>query len=153
MGKVTLGLGLGVGYVLGARAGKERYRQIVQATQGLLGRPEVQQTLEKARDAAPAPLQSSIDKLTQAGSGGSSGSGGSPGSGGSSGSGGSGGIATPTVSTGTVDVDPALPGDVGLAATPPPPVGGAGDPGLTGAGVPDPLVPPAKSDGPSTGRP
>ena len=51
------------------------------------------------------------------------------------------------VDAGPVDVDPALPGDVGVVVTPPPPVvGGAGDPGLTGAAVPDPLVPPAKSD-------
>ncbi len=157
MGKLSLGLGLGVGYVLGTRAGRERYQQIVQATQGFLGRPEVQQTLERAREAAPAPLQGSIDKLTQAASGGQGGSGGSGGSGTLA----TGPVSTGTVSTGTVDdvidaevvdagpvdVDPALPGDVGVVVPPPPPVvGGAGDPGLTGAAVPDPLVPPTRSD-------
>jgi hypothetical protein len=70
MGKLSLGLGLGVGYVLGARAGRARYEQIKQATAGLLGRPEVQQGLERARSTAPAPLQDAIGKLADAGSGG-----------------------------------------------------------------------------------
>src|SRR5215212_8941328 len=64
MGKLTLGLGLGVGFVLGTRAGRGRYEQIKQAAAGLMERPEVQQTLEKARNAAPAPLQDSISKLS-----------------------------------------------------------------------------------------
>jgi hypothetical protein len=34
------------------------------AAAGVMERPEVQQTLEKARTAAPAPLQDSIDKLS-----------------------------------------------------------------------------------------
>ena len=124
MGKVTLGLGFGVGYVLGARAGKDRYQQIVQAAQGFLGRPEVQQTIEKARDAAPAPLQGSIDKLSGRGSG------------------------RRGASAGTVDV-----GAVDPVAAPPAPTSGTG--GIPGgrAPVPDPLIPPAKSDDGPTGRP
>jgi hypothetical protein len=69
MGKLSLGLGLGVGYVLGAQAGRARYEQIKQAAAGVMERPEVQQALEKARTAAPAPLRPSIEKLTSAGSG------------------------------------------------------------------------------------
>jgi hypothetical protein len=69
MGKLSLGLGLGVGYVLGAQAGRARYEQIKRAAAGVMERPEVQQALERARSAAPAPLQGSLDKLTGRGSG------------------------------------------------------------------------------------
>ena len=69
MGRLSLGLGFGVGYVLGARAGRARYEQIREAAAGFMERPEVQQALEQARAAAPGPLQSSIDKLTGGGSG------------------------------------------------------------------------------------
>jgi hypothetical protein len=69
MGKLSWGLGLGVGYVLGARAGRARYEQIRRAASGLLGRPEVQQALEQARTAAPAPLQGAIGKLARAATG------------------------------------------------------------------------------------
>ncbi len=72
MGKLSLGLGLGVGYVLGTRAGRARFEQIKQAASGVMGRPEVQQALEKARTAAPAPLQDSIEKLTRTATGGQS---------------------------------------------------------------------------------
>jgi hypothetical protein len=71
MGKLSLGLGLGIGYVLGAQAGRARYEQIKQAATGLMGRPEVQQALEQARTAAPAPLQGAIGKLAGAGGQGS----------------------------------------------------------------------------------
>ncbi len=67
MGKLSMALGLGVGYVLGAQAGRARYEQIKQAAAGLMERPEVQQALEKARTAAPAPLQGPIQKLAQSG--------------------------------------------------------------------------------------
>ena len=70
MGKLSMALGLGVGYVLGAQAGRARYEQIKQAAAGLMERPEVQQALEKARTVAPAPLQGTIEKLSQSGSGG-----------------------------------------------------------------------------------
>ena len=63
MGKLSLGIGMAVGYVLGAQAGRERYEQIKQAAAGFMGRPEVQQALEQARTAAPAQLRPAIDKL------------------------------------------------------------------------------------------
>ena len=41
---------LAIGYVLGARAGRERYDQIVAQAQKLAGRPEVQQAREKVAE-------------------------------------------------------------------------------------------------------
>ena len=124
MGRLSLGLGFGIGYVLGARAGQARYEQIKQAAAGFMGRPEVQQAVEQVRAAAPAPLRSSIDKL----------------SGGGSGRQGTGG--------GTADV-----GAVDPVVTPPVATSGTGGTPGGRAPVPDPLVPPAKSDDGPAGRP
>jgi hypothetical protein len=124
MGRLSLGLGLGVGYVLGARAGRARYEQIRQAAAGFMGRPEVQQAVEQVRAAAPAPLQGSIDKLTGGGSG------------------------RQDTGGGTADV-----GAVDPVAAPPAPVSGTGGTPGGRAPVPDPLVPPAKSSDDPTGRP
>ncbi len=141
MGKLSLGLGLAVGYVLGARAGKEKYDQIVQAASGIMGRPEVQQVVgqavEQARAVAPAPLQGTIDKLaasaTGGGSGGASGGSGSGGASGGSGSGGasggsgsggaSGGTAVDDAGrtpAGTIAGEATLLGDVEAVVPPPP---------------------------------
>jgi hypothetical protein len=124
MGRLSLGLGFGIGYVLGARAGQARYEQIKQAAAGFMGRPEVQQAVEQVRAAAPAPLQSRIDKL----------------SGGGSGRQGTGG--------GTADV-----GAVDPVVTPPAATSGMAGTSGGRAPVPDPLVPPAKSDDGPAGRP
>ncbi|SHN64061.1 hypothetical protein SAMN05660350_01207 [Geodermatophilus obscurus] len=139
MGRLSLGLGLGVGYVLGARAGRARYEQIKQAAAGFMERPEVQQAVEQVRAAAPAPLQSSIDKL----------SGGGPGrhsadTGASTGTG---------TGNDTVDIDALVVEEVDVVVTPPPPVSGTGGPRGTDGSLPDPLIPPAKSDDDPTGRP
>ena len=124
MGKFAFGLGMGVGYVLGAQAGRGRYEQIKQAASGLVERPEVQQALEKARTAAPAPLQSSIEKLSRQASG--------------------------DQSAGAADARTAVPEEVDVDSTPPvPDVGG---PTRADGPLPDPLIPPAKSNG-STERP
>ncbi|SFP82480.1 hypothetical protein SAMN05660464_4334 [Geodermatophilus dictyosporus] len=142
MGKLSLGLGLAVGYVLGARAGTERYDQIVQAAQGFLGRPEVQQAVEQARAAAPAPLQGTIDKLTQQGSGGRG-----------SGSQGTGsGTGTGTGDTGRIEGEATLLGDVEAVVTPPPPVTSTEAHSQAGGPLPDPLIPPAKSGNGTTGQ-
>lgn len=76
MGKLSLALGIGVGYVLGSRAGRARYEQIQQAATRLTGRPEVQQAVGKVRDSLPPPLQGTVDGLVQkaGASGGGSGS-------------------------------------------------------------------------------
>ncbi len=173
MGKLSLGLGLAVGYVLGARAGKEKYEQIKQAASGVMSRPEVQQAVgqavEQARAVAPAPLQGTIDKLAASATGGGSGSGGSSSGGSGSGGSGTGGGAAGSgtgvddagrTPAGTIAGEATLLGDVEAVVPPPPPAttgtgtttgGGTttvtGGPVTTDAVVPDPLVPPAKSKG------
>jgi hypothetical protein len=117
MGKLSLGLGLGIGYVLGAQAGRARYEQIKQAAAGLMGRPEVQQALEQAKTAAPAPLQGAIGKLAGAGGQGSGAGGQGSGAGGQ---------------------DSAV-GPTGGAPSQP------DGPGEPDGSLPDPLVPPARS--------
>lgn len=72
MGKFSLALGLGVGYVLGSRAGHARYEQIQQAAVRLSGRPEVQEAVGKVRDSLPTPLQGTVEGLVPK-SGGSTG--------------------------------------------------------------------------------
>lgn len=52
MGKVKFLVGFGVGYVLGTRAGHERYDQITGAAQRLWRNPRVQHKVEDARYAA-----------------------------------------------------------------------------------------------------
>lgn len=49
-GKILLVAGLGIGYVLGARAGRERYEEIKQLTQRLWGDPRVQKQVSNAED-------------------------------------------------------------------------------------------------------
>ena len=132
MGRLSMGLGFGVGYVLGARAGRARYEQIKQAAAGVMERPEVQQAVEQVRAAAPAPLQGSIDKLSGRGSD-------RQGTGAGTG-------------TGTVDVETVAVAETDVVVTPPPPVSGTGGPRGADTPVPDPLVPPAKSDDGPAGR-
>jgi hypothetical protein len=48
-GKLTLLIGMGAGYVLGARSGRERYDQIVQKAQELWRDPRVQEKAEQAQ--------------------------------------------------------------------------------------------------------
>jgi hypothetical protein len=53
-------LGLGVGYVLGAKAGRERYEEIRQAWQRFSGNPKVQTVLEKSREVVEAGAGKSL---------------------------------------------------------------------------------------------
>ena len=133
MGRLSLGLGFGIGYVLGARAGRGRYEQIRQAAAGVMERPQVQQAVEQVRAAAPAPLRGSIDKLSGRGSGRK-------------------GTGTGT-GTETVDVEALVVEEVDVVVTSPPPASGTGGSRGTDAPVPDPLIPPAKSDDGPAGRP
>jgi hypothetical protein len=139
MGRMSLGLGFGVGYVLGARAGRARYEQIRQAAAGVMGRPEVQQTLEQVRAAAPAPLQGGLDKLSGRGSG-------RPGTGSGRRSG------RQSTGTGTRDVETVAVAETDVVVTPPPPTAGTGGPRGTDGALPDPLIPPTKSDDGPAGR-
>ena len=47
--RTGLVIGLGAGYVLGAKAGRERYEQIMETVADLTGRPEVQDLVAKGR--------------------------------------------------------------------------------------------------------
>ena len=49
-GKVLLIVGLGVGYVLGARAGRERYDQIAEAVGKVWKSPRVQKQVDRSMD-------------------------------------------------------------------------------------------------------
>ncbi len=52
--KLTLVAGLGAGYVLGAKAGTQRYDQIMGQVNALLGRPEVQRATGAVTEKATA---------------------------------------------------------------------------------------------------
>ncbi|MCU1509237.1 MAG: YtxH protein [Glaciihabitans sp.] len=56
-GKILLVVGLGVGYVLGTRAGRERYNEIVRTAQKFWNDPRVQKQVNNAegfvKDKAP----------------------------------------------------------------------------------------------------
>lgn len=50
--KATFVTGFAVGYVLGAKAGRTRYEQIMKQVRATLGKPEVQQATETAKHEA-----------------------------------------------------------------------------------------------------
>ena len=50
MSKLTLLAAGAAGYVLGARAGRERYEQIAAGTRRVMGNPKVQQVKQQAQD-------------------------------------------------------------------------------------------------------
>lgn len=50
--KATVALGLAAGYVLGSRAGRERYEQIKSTATGVWKNPRVQDTVHAAEQAA-----------------------------------------------------------------------------------------------------
>jgi hypothetical protein len=54
MGKTSFALAFGAGYILGARAGRQRYEQIVEAWSRVTGSPKVQEAAGKTREAAAA---------------------------------------------------------------------------------------------------
>jgi hypothetical protein len=66
MRKMTAIVAGGVGYVLGARAGRERYDQIVAAAQKIRSNPKVQQTAQQAADAAKEAAPVVKDKVSSA---------------------------------------------------------------------------------------
>src|SRR5215216_2599321 len=80
-GNLKLLAGLAAGYVLGARAGRERYERIAEATRRLAERPEVRELTGKVRAGLGAGLEKAADtasdRLQQA-RGEDSGSGGQP---------------------------------------------------------------------------
>jgi hypothetical protein len=68
-GNLKLLAGLAAGYVLGARAGRERYERIAQATRRLAERPEVRELTGKVRAGLGAGLEKAAgtasDRLQQ----------------------------------------------------------------------------------------
>lgn len=54
MRKLTLIIAAGIGYILGARAGRERYDQIAGQASKVWGSPTVQEKVEEVKAQAPA---------------------------------------------------------------------------------------------------
>jgi len=72
MRKTTALLAGGIGYVLGARAGRERYEQIRNFALRVKDNPTVQHTASQAADLAKEAAPVVKDKVTPSGSSGSS---------------------------------------------------------------------------------
>lgn len=66
-GKFAFVLGAAVGYVLGTRAGRERYLQIRRGAKALWGTPPVQRGVTALRGAAQAQIDRAKDAAVQAG--------------------------------------------------------------------------------------
>jgi hypothetical protein len=60
-GNLKLLAGLAAGYVLGARAGRERYERIAEATRRLAERPEVREVTGKVRSGLGTGLEKAAD--------------------------------------------------------------------------------------------
>ena len=70
--KPTLVIGFAAGYVLGSRAGRERYEQIADGARKFMGNPTVQSAASKAQETvatqAPVVADAVKDKATSAAS-------------------------------------------------------------------------------------
>ena len=60
-GKVLLIVGLGVGYVLGARAGRERYDQIAGVASKFWNNPKVQKQVGRSKDFVNDKVDAALD--------------------------------------------------------------------------------------------
>lgn len=70
MGKILLILGIGIGYVLGAKAGRQRYEQISRAARKFKDNPKVQGVaglLEAQAESAVSTIKSKIGNESPAG--------------------------------------------------------------------------------------
>ena len=63
--KTGLLLGFGAGYVLGARAGRERYEQIRQGWERFSGSPTVQRTAERTKEVAEEQAKRTLHAVQQ----------------------------------------------------------------------------------------
>jgi hypothetical protein len=63
--KITFLTGFAAGYVLGARAGRERYEQIKQAAAGFAQNPKVQETAETLQSQATGLASTAKDKVSE----------------------------------------------------------------------------------------
>ncbi|MCM3553527.1 YtxH domain-containing protein [Janibacter melonis] len=66
MARISFLAGVGVGYVLGARAGRQRYEQIKTQASQLWSSPKVQRTVDQAKDTAKTQAPVVADKVTGA---------------------------------------------------------------------------------------
>ncbi len=58
--------GFGVGYVLGARAGRERYEELKASWDQFMGNPSVQSVVDRGRDAAATGADAGIRAVGRA---------------------------------------------------------------------------------------
>ena len=63
--KTGLLLGFGIGYVLGTRAGRERYEQIRQGWDRFSGSPAVQRTAERTKEVAEEQAKRTLHAVEQ----------------------------------------------------------------------------------------
>lgn len=63
-GKISLLVGGAAGYVLGTRAGRERYEQIKSQAQSFWGNPKVQEKASQAQDFAKDKVGATSDDTT-----------------------------------------------------------------------------------------
>ena len=68
MRKLTFIAGLAIGYVLGTRAGRERYEQLSKAAHDLAATPGVQSATRNAKQAAGSAAGKAADAVVGAGS-------------------------------------------------------------------------------------
>ncbi|WP_298890832.1 hypothetical protein [uncultured Serinicoccus sp.] len=66
MSKIMMATAFGAGYVLGARAGRERYEQISAKAQELWGHPKVQEQADKAKEQAGKVTEQAKGRLGNA---------------------------------------------------------------------------------------
>ena len=60
-------IGLGVGYVLGAKAGRELYEEIKASWDQFMGNPQVQRVVTKGREVVETGAQKGIRAVEEAG--------------------------------------------------------------------------------------
>jgi hypothetical protein len=84
MKKLTLLVGVGIGYELGTRAGRERYEQIRGSVKKLASNPTVQSAAGKAQETVTSQTSAAASAVADKVSDKMSGSGGSAGTGGTS---------------------------------------------------------------------
>jgi hypothetical protein len=65
-GKILFAAGLAVGYVLGTRAGRERYEQLKNAALGFWNDPRVQRRVDQVEDLFSHGAKKVVDQVTNA---------------------------------------------------------------------------------------
>jgi hypothetical protein len=65
MKKVAFMLGLGVGFLLGSRAGRGPYEGLEEKVRSFRERPEVDDTVARAKQAAGGQVADAVDKVSE----------------------------------------------------------------------------------------